>query len=829
MPTRYLPLALLCIAGLLGAEPKRDRYGEPLPEGAIARLGSLRLRPKQPVFTGAFSPDGKLLATGGGAVAGRGVITFWDPTTGKETRRLTLPFRVHGMRFSSDGKSLIVVGNSGRFRIIDAASGAEQRKLDPLGDNPLLAVDVARDGKTAVTTDFRGNIVISDLVRGKRLLERKVPVNRFHWNDRSPFRPLTALTPDGKQVVLPQADCSLHLVNVASGEKVIAFEMPESQPKGASHLELPSVAVSPDGRYLAYASTWVPAVLCDLKTGKILHPLTARSTNSMRCLFTPDSRSVIVHSGNAIHLFDTASGKEIRKIENSSWMGHPLALSPDGKRLALMVGQHAISLWDLSTGRQIHSIVRHTSLVQSIVFFPDGKRLASSDHSGNRIVWDIASAQVVAHHHGVYDSPRSLAVDVDGKTLRFLTANYLIHRWNPDAGGKASQQKLPQTNLVEFVLSPDGRTLAATIMATPVTQVLLRDLQGDKAARTITMPKNVRIGNLLFSPDSRLLLVGASDSTLRLWDRDTGKLLRELPAEDPKRAPSYWTFANDGRSLAYFEYGAGFGVLGFGVRIREIASGGLRLQVPLRGGGGMPAYSPDGRFLACAHSNGGILVLGTATGKELARWQGPQGTVFSLAFSPDNRLLASGYGDGTILLWKLPDGEGLPATLKEKEAVALWQALADDAARANRALAGLAAASAQAVPLIKQRFRTVWTKPDAKRLAQLIADLDNDAFKVREQATRELSEAGVDAADALRQAFANNPSAEAKKRLEALLNRLNEGGGSERLRSLRAIEVLERIGTPQAKDVLRELNRESLPAELREEIEASLRRMKERL
>jgi hypothetical protein len=211
------------------------------------------------------------------------------------------------------------------------------------------------------------------------------------------------------------------------------------------------------------------------------------------------------------------------------------------------------------------------------------------------------------------------------------------------------------------------------------------------------------------------------------------------------------------------------------------------------------------------------------------RWWGKQSSATALAFSPDSRLLATGGYDGTILLWKLPENESLPAMLSMEEAATLWQVLAnDDAARANRALAGLAAAPAQTVPLIKQRFRTDWKKPDAKRLTRLIADLDDNAFKVRERATRELSEAGSEAADALRQALANNPSTEVKRRLEDLLNRLSKGGSPERLRSLRAIEVLERICTPEAIDVLRELARQSLPAELHEDIEASLQRLEKR-
>jgi hypothetical protein len=171
----------------------------------------------------------------------------------------------------------------------------------------------------------------------------------------------------------------------------------------------------------------------------------------------------------------------------------------------------------------------------------------------------------------------------------------------------------------------------------------------------------------------------------------------------------------------------------------------------------------------------------------------------------------------------------LPATLKPEEAASFWQALADtNAVRANRALAGLAAAPAQALPLIKNRFRATRTRIDPKRLARLIADLDDDVFKVREKAMRELAEAGSDAADALRKALANDPSVEAKGRIEGLLKRLDKGGSSEHLRHLRAIEVLERIGTPPAKDMLRELARKPLPEELDEEIHASLQRMGER-
>ena len=84
MPIRYLPLAFLCIAGVLGAEQKRDRFGEPLPDGAVARLGSLRLRHHSSVRIGDFTTDGKLLA----AFSGGNFIHFWDVASGREVRRV---------------------------------------------------------------------------------------------------------------------------------------------------------------------------------------------------------------------------------------------------------------------------------------------------------------------------------------------------------------------------------------------------------------------------------------------------------------------------------------------------------------------------------------------------------------------------------------------------------------------------------------------------------------------------------------------------------------------------------------------------------------------
>src|SRR5262249_62119290 len=88
---------------------RTDRYGDPLPEGAIARIGTVRFREGGGIFTLAYSPDGKILASGSGSRGG--VIRLWDAATGKELSRLEPnEDRVLSVAFSPDRQGLASVG-----------------------------------------------------------------------------------------------------------------------------------------------------------------------------------------------------------------------------------------------------------------------------------------------------------------------------------------------------------------------------------------------------------------------------------------------------------------------------------------------------------------------------------------------------------------------------------------------------------------------------------------------------------------------------------------------------------------------------------------------
>jgi len=645
MRIRYLPLVLLSVAGVLGAEPARDRFGDPLPEGAIARMGSLRLRSEFVVHAAAFSPDGKTLATAGDGPS----ICFWDTVTGKELRRVTVKsprLRIKSLWFGAEGKTLILAGDHSSLRVVDAATGAEKQQMDRAVLEQLLTLDVTRDGKTAAVLRSPDAIDVWDIPAGKLLHEFKGP--KLSW--RPSYDKLMALTPDGRQLVLPHEDGSLRLMDLTSGKEVFAFEAPPGRVRN----QLREVAVSPDGRYLASGGWGHSVALCDLKTGRFVRALES-TRDAAGLAFTPDSRFLAVSLKEDIRLF-LLSGKEVRKFALPSGLNETSLFSPDGRTLASFGSGPLLHLWDAATSRLLHKPDGHTGPIQSLAYFPDGKRLASADRTGgDLIVWDTDGGQELVRHRKIYVTQHTLGAAGDGETVHFLASDKAVHRWRPRTGHEEKQELVSPRESWDkrpIALSADGRSVVM-LSDKDTPQATLRDLK-EKVMRPLTLPAKVKIIQFpRLAPDGRRLAAVCSDQMLRVWDGTTGKQLWEQKTG----LRLDLAFAGDGKRLALSEPHR--------VRLVETDTGVERLVLP-------PtaveltalAYSSDARFLAYGQADGDIVVYGTATGKQLAHWRGRQGSVYVLAFSRDSRQLASGGENGTILVWKLPGGEDLPATLK---------------------------------------------------------------------------------------------------------------------------------------------------------------------
>jgi hypothetical protein len=241
-------------------------------------------------------------------------------------------------------------------------------------------------------------------------------------------------------------------------------------------------------------------------------------------------------------------------------------------------------------------------------------------------------------------------------------------------------------------------------------------------------------------------------------------------------------------------------------------------------------FSPDSRVVAVSNTAPAIHLWDVLTGKELGQQlQGHQGNIVSLAFTPDAKRLISGSTDTTALLWDVTNSLK-PATpsarLEAQTLEAAWADLAGkDAGKALEALRLLRSAPAQTADFLKDHLRPA-ALVDSQRVTRLVADLDSDAFAVRQKATAELEKLGDLAEPGLRKALQAGPTLEAQQRIERLLQKLSgTAAAGEQLQELRAVELLEALGGPEGKHVLETLAKGAAGARLTKDAQAALDRL----
>jgi hypothetical protein len=243
--------------------------------------------------------------------------------------------------------------------------------------------------------------------------------------------------------------------------------------------------------------------------------------------------------------------------------------------------------------------------------------------------------------------------------------------------------------------------------------------------------------------------------------------------------------------------------------------------------------SPDGRTLYLSYDTSEIVAFEVATGKLRRMFYGHAGCVRSLAMARDGRRLLSGSDDTFGLLWDTTlAGAAKPRKepLTGAAADGLWTTLGgDDAPAAFAALADLAAAPDRAVALVRRELKPVPAAPTDDQLDRTFADLDSERFATREKASRRLEDFGELAVPGVRKRLAEAESAEVRRRAQAFLDRFDPPKPSpDRLRQLRAVELLEGIATPAARDVLSELAKGAAEAPLSREAAAALERLRRR-
>jgi WD40 repeat protein len=820
------------------AAPKADRYGDLLPAGAVARLGTVRLRHGAGIFPIAFAPDGKAVAVAGGSPwVQQGVdsadnsIRLFDVASGKEVLHLKgHPGAVTALAFFPDGKTLIA-GTAGDTNLrLWALPGGGEPQLIPFSQNggSLPAFAVSPDGKTLA---FSGGselaVHLRNLTTGQErrgLIKPSAPVNSL------------AFTPDGKGLAGKSAGV-VRLWDAATGQAIRKFRPKTYYAKqkrlgietaGANGMPTPSapapVLFTPDGKTLVAEAGDNTIHVWDVASGKELRQLVHRGP-IIAAAFTPDGKTLATGCvDNAVRLWDVTTGRELRHLEGhfGGYMG--VAVAPDGKTLATAGGDHTVHLWNLATGKELHRTGGHQGEIINAAFAAGGKTIITAGRDNALRVWEAGGGKELRRLPDPAEIIDLVALAPDGKTLAIASAeDETVQLWDVAAGNRLHELS---ARVAGVAFSPDGKRLA---LLGEDSALRLWEPGSGKGPRPLEGIPSPFVG-FAFAPDGKALALGGADNSLRLWGLEGKELKQFEPLPQGETQISDLEFSPDGKVLLSLHANNLF-------HLWDVA-GGKHLHRLVhaadRAFGNMDssaAFSPDGRMLATTGSGDATIRLWeVATGRERQQLTGHRGPVNFVTFSPDGRFLASGGWDTTVLIWDAigPPPSGL-AELGVKDLEALWADLAsDDAAKAYRALCRLAHAPRQAVPLLQKQLGPAM--PVGKQhIARLIADLDSDQFTARQNASAELERLGNLAEPELRNALKGQVSLEVRRRVTQLLEKLQGPvPTTDRLRAGRALELIERIGTPEAKRLLEQLAAGAPQARLSQDAKAALERLAKR-
>jgi RNA polymerase sigma factor (sigma-70 family) len=805
----------------VGKEAPRDRPGDPLPHGALARLGDPRFRHGgQSTGPVAFSPDGRQVVS----TTSRGVYVF-EAATGRLLHHFRPPAE-HSprvVRYLDGGKRLAVGSGdwnrAAELTVYDLASGKAVASSEFQGKSQIFVIDVTPDGGRVLVEDRFVKAYLWD-VKAKRELWS------FEHPEASSTLPFTA---DGKRLVLAKSRMA-ELRDAATGKVVAAFPHPGPKFEG-----LYMATLSPDGRLAVTSQNRDAVAVLDTRVPGAVRTFPAdRQTDRLE--FSPDARYLVGLGPYTTLVWDlkAADGKAlVARLPAAPHAG----FSPDGKTLALD-DLGFVTLWRTGEWKRLPQSADPATAVRRVAFSADGTKVLGYTRGG-WVAWQAAGGPATAvsddapvHHPGLADvsADGRVAVDILHEPGLGRQPGKFALRVTDLTTGKARRIPLDKEPWEPIRISPDGRHVSASLQGTVFVvwdaktgEVLHRQPRtadrvlfgadptpdGKGFARSVT-------GVWLDRGRERNLL-GPSYSAVLVTDHRTGR--------EWKMAPLPWSvysggarFSRDGsRLVLYGRFDGNWKE--DSVSVWDVPTA-RRLLNWTRPGERITAsgLSPDGRSFLAGDSSGRLALLEVATGGERAAFR-HGGIVLSAAFHPDGRRAVASSPEAPVYVWDLL---GAPGRWDREKADAVWADLgAADAKVAFAAVRKLRANPVQAVAFLKGRVKVV-AVPAEEAVAGWLKGLDSPVFATRQQAQKALTEA----ADLIRsrlEAARKTASAETGRRLDQVL-------GSalmmtpERLRQVRACEVLEGIGTPEAVHMLRAWAAGPEGARLTAEAAASLAR-----
>ena len=559
-----------------------------------------------------------------------GTVQLWDVKASRVTASWPHAKGQADVRFSADGKRVIVRAEDHTGQLIDVAEHREIAtfaKMHASGSRVTFSADSRR-----VALLFEdSSLDVLDAATGKSV--RAIAME--HGEDAF----VISLSPDGSHVAtgsFSPGHEAVRLREVATGKEIATAQ---------GHFNATtSIDYSPDGKLIATGSNDQTMRVWD---GSTLQPISVirGHTGPVRLvMFTPDSKhllswgddsslrlwdpvtgeplaALLGHRGLPVHLQCSQDGAyvisrdnqftyrfwDLAHLERQVLRGHTsyvydVAMSSDGTRAASAAWDGTVRLWDLATGTPAgvleHEFATDEKVIGGVAFSPDGKLLASVPRNDTVCIWDVATGKrrhALKAATGSWLGDPHLAFNRQGTLLAQGGGNGVVHLWDPESGKPAGEFASRGSAVNDVAFSPDGTVLASVDEKT----LRIGDIATHEFTAVLTGHAEV-IERVAFSNDGKFIATASHDKTARIWD------------------------AKSHQQLAVLNHGSAL----YGI-----------------------AFSPDNTRLATACGDNTIRLWDLATYQEVAELRGHGAYVHAVAFSPDGTRLVSASGDFTVRVW----------------------------------------------------------------------------------------------------------------------------------------------------------------------------------
>ena len=467
----------------------------------------------------AFSSDGDQLATG----SVDKTVILWDAKSGEMLSILNgLPDSITQLAVGPDGTRLGISGFEGIVRVWDITADQEVMSIEAISEAPLA---FNSDGHQLLTSWWNGNAA--------QLLNIDTGEDLFILSGHTNALFALIFSPDNKRIVTASRDRTARVWDSSIGRELLTLY--------GHPAPIYSVALSPDGVHLATGDEQGNLRIWNIDPDQELFSVSGVEMplsgfrEPREPLFSPDGTRLYaifnvfatgLQPNSRVKVFDSTTGVALLNLAEMDGVEfNSLALSPDGKRLAVGGSDGHVRVWDSDTSQLLLDLTAQSSTVWGIAFSLDGKLLATPSQDNTAKIWDAMTGKARMTLTGHSDEIRGLAFSPDGTKLATASADTSARIWNLSTGKTLTTLTGHSDPLWAIAFSPDGTRLAtcsrdgtARIWDAVTGQALLV-LKGH--TNTVT--------DLAFSADGTHLATTSNDGILKLWEIATGRELLTLP------------------------------------------------------------------------------------------------------------------------------------------------------------------------------------------------------------------------------------------------------------------------------------------------------------